>query len=97
MNTIFMNSKSSKTSDTYRLLLNLTEKKYWRKVINMYNDNIKFKTSMVMSNLFNYRDAYIHVKAAITVPNTAAAAAAQNNTNKKVIFKTGAPFTSCIT
>ena len=26
MNTIFMNSKSSKTSDTYRLLLNLTEK-----------------------------------------------------------------------
>ena len=27
MNTIFMNSKNSKTSDPHRLLLNLTEKK----------------------------------------------------------------------
>ena len=35
MNTIFMNSKSSKTSDTHRLLLNLTEKKSWRKGENM--------------------------------------------------------------
>ena len=26
MNTIFMNSKNSKTSDPYRLLLNLTDK-----------------------------------------------------------------------
>ena len=26
MNTIFMNSKNSKTSDTYRLLLNITDK-----------------------------------------------------------------------
>ena len=26
MNTIFMNSKTSKTSDTHRLLLNLTDK-----------------------------------------------------------------------
>ena len=26
MNTLFMNSKSSKTSDRYRLLLNLTDK-----------------------------------------------------------------------
>ena len=32
----------------------------------------------------------------ITVNNTAAAGAAANNTNKKVIFKHCAPFTNCI-
>ena len=32
----------------------------------------------------------------ITVPNTAAAAAAVNNTNRKVIYKNCAPFTNCI-
>ena len=62
-----------------------------------YNNYIKFKTSLVMSSLFNYRDAYIHVKATIPVPNTAAGAAAENNTNKKSVFKSDAPFTSCIT
>ena len=30
MNTIFANSKNSKTSDPHRLLLNLTDKTYWR-------------------------------------------------------------------
>ena len=38
--------------------------------------------------------AYIHVKVAITVPNTAAAATPVNN--KKAIFKNCVPFTSCI-
>ena len=33
----------------------------------------------------------------ITVPNTAAASATVNNTNKKVIFRNCAPFTNCIT
>ena len=33
----------------------------------------------------------------IAVPNTAAAGAAVNNTNKKVIFENRAPFTDCIT
>ena len=32
----------------------------------------------------------------ITVPNTASACAAVNNTNKKVIFRSCAPFTNCI-
>ena len=32
----------------------------------------------------------------IAVPNTAAADANANNTNKKVIFKNCAPFTDCI-
>ena len=52
------------------------------------------KTSMIRSNLCNYSDAYIHVKATIIVPNTAAPV---NNTNQKVIFKYWSPFTSCIT
>ena len=37
------------------------------------------------------------VKRTMTVPNTPAAGTAVNNTNKKVVFKNCAPFTSCIT
>ena len=51
---------------------------------------------MVTSNLFDYSDAYIDVKAIITVPNTAAQSATVNNTNKKVTFKNCAPFTNFI-
>ena len=61
------------------------------------NNNIKFKASMVRSNLCDYADAYILVKGTITVPNMAAADAAVNDTNKKVIFKNCAPFTNYIT
>ena len=61
------------------------------------NNNIKFKTTLISSNLFYYSDAYTLVKRTITVPNTEAAGAALNNTNKKVVFKSCAPFTSCIT
>ena len=35
MNAIFMNSKNSKTSDPYRLLLNLTDKKDFKEKINI--------------------------------------------------------------
>ena len=59
------------------------------------NKQIKFKTSMLRSSLCDYSDAYILVKGNITVNNTAGAAAATNNTNKKAIFKNCAPFTSC--
>ena len=52
---------------------------------------------MIRSSLCDYSDACILVKGTITVPNTAAAGAAVNNTNKKVIFKNCAPFTDCIT
>ena len=51
---------------------------------------------MIRSNLWDYSNPYIHVKAIITVPNTAADAAPVNNINKKVIFKNCAPFTNCI-
>ena len=61
------------------------------------NSNARFKTSMIKSSLCGYSDTYILVKGTITVPNTEAADAAVNNTDKKVIFKTCASFTDCIT
>ena len=42
---------------------------------------------MIRSHLCDYSDAYIHVKATLTVPSTAAQRAAVNNVNKKVILK----------
>ena len=60
------------------------------------NSQIKFKTTMLKSSLCDYSDAYILVKGTVSINNTAAAGAAANNTNKKVIFKNCAPFTNCI-
>ena len=62
------------------------------------NKQNKFKTTMLKSSLWDYSDACILVKGNISVNNTAAAAAAAsaNNTNKKVIFKSCAPFANCI-
>ena len=55
------------------------------------NRDIKFKTLIIRSNLFDYSNPFIYVKATITVPNKAAAAEPANNTNKKVILKNCAP------
>ena len=52
---------------------------------------------MTRSCFCDYSDAYRVVKGTITVPNTAGDGAAVDNTNKKVVFKNFAPFTSCIT
>ena len=41
---------------------------------------------MMRSKLWDYNDAYIHVKGTITVQKTVAQGAAQNNRNKKVIY-----------
>ena len=60
------------------------------------NSQIKFKTTMLKSSLCDYSDAYILVKGTISVNNTAAAGAAVNNDDRKVIFKNCAPFTNCI-
>ena len=51
---------------------------------------------MLRSSLSDYSDAYIPIKENISVNNVAAARADANNANKKVIFKTCAPFTDCI-
>ena len=53
--------------------------------------------SIKRSHFCDCSDAYILARRTITVRNTAAADAAVNNTNKKVIFKNCAPFTDCIT
>ena len=58
---------------------------------------LSLKLQCIKSSLCDYSDAYILVKGTISVNNTAAAGAAANNTNKKVIFKNCAPFTNCIT
>ena len=60
------------------------------------NSQIKFKTTMLKSSLRDYSDAYILVKGTINANNTAAAGAAVNNNDRKVIFKNCAPFTNCI-
>ena len=41
------------------------------------NNNVKFKTSMIRSNLCDYSDAYKHVKGTITALNTTSACAAK--------------------
>ena len=52
-----------------------------------YNNNennsnyIKFKTSMIRTNLCDHSDEYILIKGTITVPNIAAQVATSNNTN----------------
>ena len=56
------------------------------------NKNIRFKSSMLRSNLCDYRDGYIVVKGAIKVEGTNDA----NNRNKKLTFKNNAPFRSCL-
>ena len=61
------------------------------------NGNLKFKTSMIRSNLYDYSDSYILVKETRTVLNTAATNAAVNKTNEKVIFENCAPLPDFIT
>ena len=56
--------------------------------------DIKFKTSMIRWNLCDYSDAYIHVKATITVSITPENDEPVNNINKKV--KNFVPLTNCL-
>ena len=60
------------------------------------NSEIKSTTSMLLSYLWDFRYAYIHVKETITVSNTVVAGAIINNVDKKVICKICAPFTDFI-
>ena len=64
----------------------------------MYNvsNQIKFKTSVIRSNLCDYSDTHMHVKETITVRNTAVTDATANNANEKIIFKNCVLFTNCI-
>ena len=62
------------------------------------NSQIKFKTSMLRSSLYNHNDAYILVSGTITITGAEADNAAKrlDERNKWVIFKNCAPFTDCI-
>ena len=64
-----------------------------------YNDDkqIKFKTTMLKSNLCDYSDAYILVKGNITITGERDNAAAReaDERDKGVAFKNCAPFTAC--
>ena len=56
------------------------------------SNQIKFKTSMIKSNFYDYSDAYVHFKVIITVRNTSAQGEASKYRNKKVKFKNSTPF-----
>ena len=61
-----------------------------QKVINYLRDNdIKFLTSSLESNLCDYSDAYVLVTGNISITG--------GNNNKKVAFKNCAPFKKCRT
>ena len=53
---------------------------------------IRFKTSMLRSDLCDYSDAYVWVKGKITITNPNDNA----NFNKELTLKNNAPFISCI-
>ena len=61
------------------------------------SNDIKFKITMLRSNLCDYTDAYILVKGTITITGAGDDAAAKrlDERNKGAIFKNCAPFTKC--
>ena len=62
------------------------------------NSDIRFKTTMLRSNLCDYADWYIPVKGTITIIGAGADAVSRqaDESNKSVIFKNCAPFTKRI-
>ena len=65
---------------------------------NYANSDIRFKTTMLRSNLCDYADSYVLVKGTITITGAGNDAAARqaDKRNKGVTFKNCAPFTKCI-
>ena len=65
---------------------------------NHANSDIRFKTTMLRSNLCDYADSYILVEGTITITGEGADAAAEraDERDKGVTFKNCAPFTKCI-
>ena len=61
------------------------------------NNQIKFKTSMIRSNLCDYSNAYVLVSGIATIGGEGEEDAAKllDERNKGVIFKTCASFTEC--
>ena len=65
---------------------------------NYANSDIRFKTTMLRSNLCDYVDSYILVKGTTTITAAGADAAARqaDERNIEVTFKNCAPFTKCV-
>ena len=65
---------------------------------NYANSDIRFKTTMLRSNLCDYVDSYMLVKGTITITGEGADAAAEraDERDKGVTFEDCAPFTKCI-
>ena len=65
---------------------------------NHANSDIRFKTTMLRSNLCDYANSYILVKGTITITGESDNAAAEraDERGKGVTFKNCAPFTKCI-
>ena len=65
---------------------------------NYANSDIRFKTTILRSNLCDYADSYIIVKGKITITGEGADTAAEraDERDKGVTFKNCAPFTKCI-
>ena len=65
---------------------------------NYTNTDIRFKTTMLSSNLCDYADSYILVKGTITITGAGDDAAARqaDERNKGVTFKNCSQFTKCI-
>ena len=84
----------------------MLRKKNWVEINNdacgTYNiiSQIKFKTKMLKSSLYDYSDAYVLVQGTITIttgpPATDAVTERTDERNKRVIFKNYAPFTDWI-
>ena len=72
----------------------------YQKIINLLdntpNQPSKFKTSMLKSRFCDYSNAYILAKGTITVKNKAVQSQSNDAANQKLIFKSCAPFTDCI-
>ena len=58
---------------------------------NYVNENIRFETLLLKSDLCDYSDVYIVVKRRVTIEGNALS----NRANKKVVFKNKALFRSC--
>ena len=60
--------------------------------------DVKFKTTMLRSNLCDYADSYVVVKGTITITGAGDDDAAKrlDERNKSIIFKNCVPFTKCI-
>ena len=84
----------------YQKIPNLLEStsRNWVEINDESCNDIRFKTTMLRSNLCDYADSYILVKGTITITGAGDDAAARqaDERDKGVTFKNCAPFTKCI-